>query len=69
VTRRGIVSDREAEVLTLLAQGLTNIEIGERLSISGKTVESHLARVRERTGQLNRVLLAIWWHDLAGISS
>lgn len=36
-----ILSTREREVLLLAAEGLTNVEIGERLSISSRTVEVH----------------------------
>lgn len=36
-----LLSDREKEVLTLIAKGYSNMEIGEKLFISVKTVESH----------------------------
>lgn len=35
------LSDREKEILTLIAQGMSNTEIGEALSISHRTVDSH----------------------------
>ncbi|GAB5528127.1 MAG: response regulator transcription factor [Roseivirga sp.] len=35
------LSDREKEILTLIAQGMSNTEIGEELSISHRTVDSH----------------------------
>ena len=41
----GLLSRREAEVLRLLGEGLTNRQIGERLFISPKTVEHHVSRV------------------------
>jgi DNA-binding CsgD family transcriptional regulator len=48
------MSDREREVATLLVAGLTYKEIGERLFISAKTVEHHVARIRQRFGSGTR---------------
>jgi len=42
------VSDREYEVLTLLADGLSNREIAERLFVSPNTVKTHLAHLYEK---------------------
>jgi DNA-binding CsgD family transcriptional regulator len=42
------VSDREYEVLTLLADGLSNREIAERLFVSPNTVRTHLAHLYEK---------------------
>ena len=39
------ISDRELEVLELLAQGLSNKEIGEGLFVSPNTVKTHLAKL------------------------
>lgn len=44
----GPLTDREAEVAHELLQGFTYREIGERLYISAKTVEHHVARIRRR---------------------
>lgn len=41
----GELSEREVEVLTLLATGLTNSEIAERLYVSVRTVETHRAHI------------------------
>ena len=46
----GVLSDRELQVLELLAQGLTNPQIGARLGISPKTVARHRERIM---GKLN----------------
>jgi DNA-binding NarL/FixJ family response regulator len=42
--RRDLLSSRETEVLALVAHGLTNAEIGQRLSITEATVKTHLLR-------------------------
>lgn len=42
------LTDREREVLTLIAQGLTNQEIAGRLYISIKTVQAHRANIMEK---------------------
>lgn len=39
------LSDREREVLTLIAQGLSNTEIAAKLYISGKTVRNHVSNI------------------------
>jgi DNA-binding NarL/FixJ family response regulator len=44
------LSDREFEVLRLLAQGLSPTEIGERLHLSVKTVSTHKTRMLEKLG-------------------
>ncbi|MGN6700682.1 MAG: response regulator transcription factor, partial [Thermomicrobiales bacterium] len=45
---------REAEVLRLLAQGLSNAAIADRLSLSRRTVEQHLRSVYDKLGVDNR---------------
>jgi DNA-binding CsgD family transcriptional regulator len=44
------LSDREREVADLVLAGLTYKQIGDRLFISAKTVEHHVARIRQRLG-------------------
>jgi DNA-binding NarL/FixJ family response regulator len=39
------LTEREREVLTLIAQGLSNSEIASRLHISGKTVSNHVSNI------------------------
>jgi DNA-binding CsgD family transcriptional regulator len=48
------VTAREADVLRLVADGLTNREIGERLFLSPRTVEKHVERLLAKTGAPNR---------------
>ncbi|MGQ0629730.1 MAG: LuxR C-terminal-related transcriptional regulator [Sporichthyaceae bacterium] len=50
----GVLSERELEVAALLITGMTYKEIGERLFISAKTVEHHVARMRQRLGASGR---------------
>jgi DNA-binding NarL/FixJ family response regulator len=45
---------REAEVLTLLAAGLSNAEIAQRLFVSNATVKTHINRIFAKTGARNR---------------
>lgn len=45
-----VLTGREAEVLALAAEGLSNRQIGERLFISGKTVSVHMSRVLDKLG-------------------
>jgi DNA-binding CsgD family transcriptional regulator len=53
----GALSDREVEVAELVLEGLTYKQIGERLFISAKTVEHHVARMRQRLGSASRAEL------------
>jgi DNA-binding CsgD family transcriptional regulator len=48
------LSPREHEVATLVLAGLTYREIGDRLFIAAKTVEHHMARMRQRLGCVSR---------------
>ncbi|MBU6429234.1 MAG: response regulator transcription factor, partial [Cyanobacteria bacterium REEB65] len=45
-----VLTEREVEVLTLLATGLTNQEIADRLIISPRTVETHRAHIIDKLG-------------------
>ncbi len=51
------VSQREREVLALVAGGFTDKEIGEQLFISASTVRSHLDRIGDKTGLRRRAEL------------
>lgn len=54
------LSDREREVLRLIARGFTYREVGEELSISIKTVESHVSSVLRKLQLSNRNELTRW---------
>jgi DNA-binding NarL/FixJ family response regulator len=51
------LSERESEVVKLIAEGLTSREIGRVLQISDKTVERHRSNVLEKLGLKDRVAL------------
>lgn len=53
------LSVREAEIVHLVAAGLTNHEIAERLVVSPRTVQNHVANAMRKTGVRNRTELAI----------
>jgi DNA-binding NarL/FixJ family response regulator len=54
------LSDRELQVLELVARGLTNQEISERLDISKRTVDNHISNILTKTATDNRVSLVRW---------
>ncbi len=49
-----LLTAREAEVLALVAEGLSNRQIGERLFISGKTVSVHVSNLLAKLGVAGR---------------
>ena len=63
------VSEREAEVLDLLAQRLTNAEIAARLFVSVRTVESDVSALLRKLGASNRRALAEMAGGASGPSS
>lgn len=54
------LSDREIEVLKLVAVGLSNNEIAERLAISERTVGAHISRILDKLGLANRTQAALY---------
>mgnify|MGYP001363872665 CR=1 FL=1 len=55
----GALTNREHEILTLVADGKTNPEIGARLSISGRTVQKHLEHIYEKLRVRTRTAAAV----------
>jgi DNA-binding NarL/FixJ family response regulator len=49
------LTQREVEILSLIAQGLTNREIAERLFLSNHTIKTHINRIFAKTGSRDRV--------------
>lgn len=56
------LSKREAEILGLIMQGLTNPEIAKRLFISIETVKSHRRHILIKTGARNTAALVTYYH-------
>lgn len=59
VTDLNQLTEREREILTLVARGLNNDQIGERLFISPATVKTHLARVMGKLDAHDRAQLVV----------
>lgn len=57
------LSEREEEVLRVVARGRTNEEIADELHISLSTVKSHLASLMTKLDARNRVELAVWAYE------
>ncbi len=51
---RSDLSEREEEVLSLVAQGLTNAQIAQRLIVSDNTIKFHLQNIYQKLGVSNR---------------
>lgn len=54
------LSDRELQIIELVAAGLTNQEIAEKLDISKRTVDNHISNILTKTATENRVALVRW---------
>ncbi len=57
----GLLSPRETEVVKLIAEGLSNREIADRLYISNGTVRNHISTILEKTGLEHRTQIAVKW--------
>jgi DNA-binding NarL/FixJ family response regulator len=55
-----VLTDREREVLVLVADGLPNKQIGRRLEISEKTVKAHLTSIFRAIGVTDRLQAGLW---------
>ncbi|MEM1369974.1 MAG: LuxR C-terminal-related transcriptional regulator [Cyanobacteria bacterium P01_H01_bin.15] len=54
------LSDRELQIVELVATGLTNQEIALQLDISKRTVDNHVSNILDKTVTQNRVELVRW---------
>jgi DNA-binding NarL/FixJ family response regulator len=54
------LSEREFQIMNLIAKGNSNIEIGKQLFISGKTVSTYRARILEKMGMSSNTELALY---------
>jgi DNA-binding NarL/FixJ family response regulator len=57
------LTPREMEVLTLIARGLSNTEIAEKLFLSGATVKTHVARILSKLELANRVQAVVFAYE------
>jgi len=56
----GVLGKRETDVAELVAQGLSNKQIGARLFISHRTVDSHVRSILNKLGFNSRAQIASW---------
>ena len=54
------LTDREQDVLTLLAQGMTNKDIAQTLFLSVRTIEAHLRNIYGKLDVNNRTEAVLW---------
>ena len=52
---------RQLQVAALVADGLTNRQIAQRLGIEERSAEGHVERIRQRLGVTSRAQVAAWW--------
>ena len=58
--RGGVLTDREQQVAALVAEGLSNGEIADRLYLSRKTASVHVSNILRKLGMSSRAEVAAW---------
>ena len=64
--RHPSITDRQREVIVLIAAGCSNDEVSERLGISPRTVKAHCDVLRQKLGVRRRRQLPIAYRSLTG---
>ena len=57
------LTEREAQILDLVAQGMSNSDIGDRLYISPATVKTHISRIMQKTDCHSRAQLVVFYNQ------
>jgi pimeloyl-ACP methyl ester carboxylesterase/DNA-binding CsgD family transcriptional regulator len=63
------LTSRQQQVAALVTDGLTNVEIGQRLGINERSAEGHVERIRLKLGVRSRAQIAAWWVATAATST
>jgi ATP/maltotriose-dependent transcriptional regulator MalT len=66
VERQHLITERQREVVTLIAAGCSNEEVGERLGISPRTVKAHCDVLRQKLGVARRRQIPLAYRSLTG---